>query len=326
MISMISLGIEGTAHTFGIGIAKDEKILANERDMYRPPDGWGIHPDEAKKHHLQLKEEILEKALSKAKIGMNNVDIVSYSAGPGLPPCLRVTAEFAGELAKKYSKPLIPVNHCIAHIEIGKLFTRAKDPIMLYVSGGNTQVIAFSQGRYRIFGETQDMAIGNAIDVFIRSAGLSYPGGPVMEKLAKEGKYVELPYVVKGMDLSFSGILTSAKQKLKSHKLEDLCFSFQETCFAMLVEVTERAMAHADKRELLLVGGVAANKRLAEMCDIMCRERGAKFYPVPMEYAGDCGANIAYTGLIAYKSGAEPLKESDFFQHWRTDEVEVKWI
>ena len=323
---MISIGIEGTSHTLGVGIARDNEILANERNMYKPPEGWGIHPGEAKKHHLAVKDVMLKSALEKAKINMEDADIISYSAGPGLPPCLRVTAEFAGSLAEKYNKPLIPVNHCVAHIEIGKLCTGAKDPIMLYVSGGNTQIIGYFNGRYRVFGETQDIAIGNAIDMLMRAAGKQFPGGPVMEKMAKEGKYIELPYVVKGMDLSFSGILTAAKNKLASQKLEDVSFSFQETCFSMLVEVAERAMAHTGKNELLLVGGVAANKRLQEMCRIMCEERNAIFYPVPMEFAGDNGANIAYTGLVQYKNGAKPIEKSDFWQNWRTDEVEVNWI
>jgi N6-L-threonylcarbamoyladenine synthase len=326
---MISLGIEGTAHTFGIGIFEDEKPLANTREMYRPKDGWGIHPSEAAKHHENLKEDVLRKALNEAGINLSEIDLVCYSAGPGLPPCLRVTNQFARNLAIKTKKPLMQVNHCIAHIEVGKLFTGSKDPVMIYVSGGNTQIVGFASGRYRVLGETQDMAIGNTIDTFIRESGLSYPGGPVMEKLAKKGKkYIKLPYVVKGMDLSFSGILTAAKQSLKKEKLEDLCFSFQETCFAMIIEVAERALAHTGKNELLLTGGVAANKRLSEMCRIMCKERGAKFYSVPFEYSGDNGAMIAWTGILAYKNGQNPVKSknADFMQKWRTDEVEVKWI
>ena len=321
---MISLGIEGTAHTFGIGIFENEKCLANEKKMFKPEKGWGMHPTEVKAHHLKIKDSVLQASLEKAKISLNDVDIFSYSKGPGLPPCLKVTCEFAKTIAKK--KPLIEVNHCIAHVEIGKLFTKSIDPLMLYVSGGNTQVIGFSSNRYRVFGETQDIPIGNAIDVFIREAGLDFPGGPVMEKLALNGKYIELPYTIKGMDLSFSGILTSAKQKIGKEKLEDLCFSFQETCFAMLIEVVERALSHTGKNELLLTGGVAANKRLQEMCNIMCKERNSKFYTVPFEYSGDNGAMIAWNGLLAYKSGQLPTKNPDFKQKWRTNEVEVYWV
>jgi N6-L-threonylcarbamoyladenine synthase/protein kinase Bud32 len=147
--------------------------------------------------------------------------------------------------------------------------------------------------------------------------------------MAKKGNYIELPYVVKGMDLSFSGILTSALNKFrKGEKLEDLCYSMQETCYAMLTEVAERALAHTGKKELLLTGGVAASQRLQEMLEIMCRERGAKLYICPREFAGDNGVNIAWTGMLAYKNGQKPvsIEKADFYQRWRTDEVEIGWM
>jgi universal protein Kae1 len=323
---MICLGIEGTAHTFGIGIAKDEDILSNSKDVYKPKKG-GIHPLEAKEHHEVVSGKVLENALREAKIKLSDLDLIAYSAGPGLPPCLKVCLNFAKELAKK--KPLIEVNHCIAHIEIGRLLTKCKDPITLYVSGGNTQVIGFASGRYRVFGETQDIAIGNAIDTFVREATGKNLGGKYFDELARKGKYIELPYVVKGMDLSFSGILTSALQKYKSGtKLEDLCYSFQETCYAMLTEVTERALAHTGKNEVLLTGGVAASQRLQDMLSIMCKERNAKLFVCPREFAGDNGAMIAWTGLLAYSNGQKPVtpEKADFHQRWRTDDVEVRWI
>ena len=168
-----------------------------------------------------------------------------------------------------------------------------------------------------------DMSIGNAIDVFIREVDGRYPGGPVMEELAKGGKYIELPYVVKGMDLSFTGILTAAKQKAKQHSIADVCFSFQETCYAMLTEVTERALAHTGKKEVLLTGGVAASQRLNEMLNIMCKERGASLFTCPKQFAGDNGAMIAYTGYLMHK--ADIKTGIDICQKWRVDEVEVKW-
>lgn len=326
-ITMICLGIESTAHTFSIGIVTDMgEILADVKDTYKPKLGSGIVPAEAKEHHLRVKEKILGKALETAKLKMEDIDLIAYSQGPGLPPCLWTGMEFAKELSEREGIPIIGVNHPVAHIEIAKLSTGTKDPVVIYVSGGNTQVIAYASGRYRVFGETEDIAIGNAIDTFARRAGLPNPGGPEVEKLAKSGKYVELPYVVKGMDLSFSGIVTAAvKLYKKGEKLEDLCFSLQETCFAMLVEVTERAVAHTGKKEVLLTGGVAANKRLTEMLDIMCRERGATFHAVPMEYAGDAGAMISWTGLLAYKAG-ERTKNLEPISRWRADEVEIKWL
>ncbi len=326
--NIICLGIESTAHTFGIGIVDSiGKILANAKDIYKPKEGYGIVPMEAAKHHSDVAEQVLKKALEDAKISPNDIDLIAFSAGPGLPPCLRAGARFAETLSARLEKKLIPVNHCVAHIEIGKLAAGTKNPVTLYVSGGNTQVIAFVEGRYRVFGETLDVGIGNALDQFARESGLDFPGGPKIEQISKTGKYIRLPYTVKGMDLSFSGIITEAFRQLKKGaKLEDVCFSLQETAFAMLVEVTERAVAHTGKSEVLLTGGVAANKRLQEMLEIMCKERGAKFFTVPRDLSGDNGAMISWTGILAYLSGEKPAKKAETNSRWRTDEVDVKWL
>jgi glycoprotease/Kae1 family metallohydrolase len=222
---------------------------------------------------------------------------------------------------------LVGVNHCVAHIEVGKWQSGASDPAVIYVSGANSQVLALRQGRYRIFGETLDISVGNAIDKFARSVGLAHPGGPKVEDLARKAlQYIPLPYTVKGMDLSFSGLSTAATQAAKKYDLADVCYSLQETAFAMLVEVTERAMAHAGKKEAMLVGGVGANKRLGEMLNIMCEERGAKFFWPPRKFMGDNGSMIAYTGLVMLKSGAvTPLAESKVRPGYRTDDVAVTW-
>ena len=323
---MISLGIESTAHTFGIGIVDDKgRVLANAKDMYKTEKG-GILPTEAKEHHLRLKNEILEKALKEAKLRIEDMDIISFSQGPGLPPCLVVGKNFAKELALKHKKPLIGVNHLIAHLEIGKVLTKTKDPVFILATGANTQIIAFEGGKYRVFGECLSIAVGNALDKFGRNIGLGFPAGPKIEELAKKGKYVELPYVVKGMDVEFSGIVTHAANLYKKGaKKEDLCFSIQETIFSMLTEVAERAMAHTGKKELLLIGGVAANKRLIEMLTIMCRERKAKFYVVPVEYSGDQGVMIAWTGILEYKRNKKyysnlDIKKVDINSNWRIDD------
>lgn len=328
MKKIVSLGIESTSHTFSVGICENEKILVNEKSVYQPKKGKGIVPREAAEHHIQTGIEVIKNALKKANLGMKDVDIISVAIGPGLPPCLRTGAALGRFLSLKYEKPLVPVNHCIAHIEIGKLTTGSKDPVILYLSGGNTQVIAFTEGRYRIFGETEDVPVGNAIDNLAREIGILSPYGPNFDKTAEKGKYIELPYVVKGMDVSFTGILTDALKKFKSgESREDVCFSFQETCFSMLTEVCERALAHTDKREVLLVGGVAASKRMQEMAKIMCDERGAKMFVVPWEYSGDQGAMIAWTGILAHESGQKTaIERSKIKQKWRTDDVEISWI
>ncbi len=325
----IVLGVECTAHTIGIGIVDAKgNILADARATYYPEKG-GILPREAADFIASNYSRILKEALSQAKISLKAIDCISFSQGPGLGACLNVGANITRFLAITHKKPLIGVVHGIGHIEIGKILTPAKDPVVLYVSGGNTQVIALSGGRYRVFGETLDIPIGNCLDQFALDVGLKHPGGPEIEKLALKGKnYIELPYVVKGMDLSFSGLLTAVQklQKTGKYSLEDLAFSLQETAYAMLIEVTERAMAHTEKKEVLIVGGVAANKRFCEMLEIMAKERGATAYYVPMKYAADNGTMIAWAGALAFKSGVkQKISETYIKPKFRTDEVDVTW-
>jgi N6-L-threonylcarbamoyladenine synthase len=316
-------------------VTSEGKILANERKIYQPPLGWGMDPTKVKEHHLQVADSVIQKALVAAKI--EKPDLIAFSAGPGLPPALLVGLNKAKELAKKWRVPIAEVNHCVAHLEIGRLVSKFSDPVMLYVSGGNTQVIAFEGGRYRVFGETEDIGIGNLLDTFGRKAGLEFPAGPKIGELAKNGKkFIELPYSVKGMDVSFSGILTKVERLLKTEKLEDICYSLQETCYAMLVEISERAMAHCQKKELILTGGVAASERLQAMCRIMCEERGAKFATIPKDLAGDNGAMIAWNGILiasvkrrhmpSGKPTANYTNKPDIYPRWRTDEVEADWI
>lgn len=324
----IILGIESTAHTFGVGIVRSGEVIANQREMYTTESG-GIIPMDSAIHHRRVAEEVYFKAIAEAGIKEEEIDSIAYSRGPGLAPCLIEGMKFAKNLAEKLNKPLVPVNHCVAHLEVGRI-TGAKDPVLLYCSGANTQVIAYAAGKYRVFGETLDVGVGNFIDNFARYAGLGFPGGPKIEKEAIGGKYIELPYSVKGMDVSFSGILTNLRQKLeKGYDLKDLAYSMQETVFAMLIETAERALAHIDKKELLLGGGVACNSRLQEMTKIMCEERDAKYFCPPRSLLVDNGAMIAYLGEIMFNSGINfNYSESEILDirpRERTDEVEVTW-
>ncbi len=328
------LGIESTADDFGVGICSfDGDILANKSDGYIPTEG-GIHPREAARHHAEVADKVLNHALTAAKVKPSDLSVIAFSQGPGLGPCLRTGATVARALASYLDIPLVGINHSVAHIEIGKLKTGAQDPVTLYASGGNTMVTAFDSGRYRVFGETLDIALGNCLDVFAREAGLKhkkgFPLGAAVEKLALEGKrLVSLPYVVKGMDLSLSGLLTAATALLYKgdFRLEDLCYSLQEHAFSMVTEVTERALAHTEKREVLLTGGVAANKRLQQMLAVIAQEHDASFHVVPLEFATDNGAMIAWTGVLAYKHGLQtPVDESFVRLRWRVDKVDVPWI
>jgi len=326
------LGIESTAHTFGIGIVDNGKILSNVKDSYTTEKG-GIIPVEAAKHHEKVAEELFQKALNEAGITAKQIKAVAFSQAPGLAPCLIVGMKFAKKKAKELNVPVVPVNHCVAHLEIGRV-TGATDPVLLYASGANTQIIAYAGGKYRVFGETLDTGIGNFIDTFARYAGLGFPGGPKIAELAaksNEKNYIELPYSIKGMDVAFSGILTKLRQMLESrkYKLEDLSFSLQETAFAMLIEAAERALAHTGKEELLLGGGVACNKRLQEMCRIMCSERGCKFFCPENSLLVDNAGMIAFLGEIMFnnriKISGKDIEKLDINPRERTDDVDVKW-
>lgn len=323
---MIVLGLEGTAWNLSAGLVDEMGVIYERSATYVPARG-GIHPREASQHHSEHMAEVVCDVLARSEEMGLNIDGIAFSQGPGLGPCLRTVATAARALSLRLGLPLIGVNHCVAHIEVGKWQSGASDPAVIYVSGANTQVLALRQGRYRIFGETLDISIGNAIDKFARSVGLPHPGGPRVEELASRAKrYIPLPYTVKGMDLSFSGLATAATEAAKEHDLPDVCYSLQETAFAMLVEVTERAMAHAEKREAMLVGGVGANRRLGDMLRTMCEERGARFFLPPLRFMGDNGSMIAYTGLLMLKSGAvTPLEESRVRPGYRTDEVPIVW-
>ncbi len=391
---LLCLGIESTAHTFGIGIVREDgKILANERIVYTTKEG-GIHPREAAEFHAKNFDKVLLKALdnsgilivkrdktyffdvlsflrdkeeleeviieepfkrkrylkSDKEIYVENQKLINYdldlesidrkelekykinliavSKGPGLYPTLVNGIFISKVLALKLNVPLVGVNHCVAHVEITKLVTGFKDPVVLYVSGANTQVIAYEGGKYRIFGETLDMGVGNFLDSVGRLLGLGFPAGPKLEELAKRGKnLIELPYTVKGMDIQLGGIYTYIKNLLeRNHNIskEDLAFSVQEHVFAMLVEVLERAVAHLNKEEVVLTGGVAANRRLREMVKTMAEERKIKFKPLPFDLATDNGAMIAWTGILWYKKGyKDDIENLEPDPYWRTDQVEI---
>jgi len=316
------VGIETTAHTFGVGVVSNGKIFANVKDMYKPSEG-GIIPNKSAEHHKLVADAVWNEALSKSGFCDKDITAIAVSNAPGLAPCLYAGLNFAKLKAKLLGVPLVPVNHCIAHLEIGQS-VGAIDPVLLYASGANTQVIAYTaaskshrmpsslknreklagaSGKYRVFGETLDLGIGNFIDTFGRYVGIPFPAGPVLEGKAKNDKYIELPYSIKGMDVSFSGMQTKMKQLYdRGVSVEDLAFSMQETAFAMLVEASERALAHTGKTELVLGGGVACNSRLQEMCRLMCEARNVKMFCPAREFLTDNGAMIAYTGEIIWNS------------------------
>lgn len=362
---LLALGLEGSANKLGVGVVRHNvdgsvDILSNVRHTYVTPPGTGFLPSDTARHHRRWLVTVAKEAILRADIRVQDCSCICFTKGPGMGAPLQSVSIVARTLSLIFELPLVGVNHCVGHIEMGRTITGASNPIVLYVSGGNTQVIAYSNQRYRIFGETLDIAVGNCLDRFARVIGLSNDPSPGqnIEKEAKKsnhgrsGALLPLPYATKGMDVSFGGILKATEaytsysnfQRSKTHqgtkirkpggeskmggfgseelgKLAngglmssdgshqkvlttqtdeedvveidettlqpsgkdvitpaDLCFSLQEHIFAMLVEITERAMAHVGSKQVLIVGGVGSNKRLQEMMSIMASERGGSVF------------------------------------------------
>jgi len=311
---------------------------------------------------------LIKQSLKQAGISPKEVDVISYTRGPGMGACLQSVAVAARTVAALWGlgdSQVVGVNHCVGHIEMGRAITGASHPVVLYVSGGNTQVIAYSHHRYRIFGEALDIAVGNCLDRVARALKISNDPAPGynIEQLAKKAPgrtkkvrsgdadvleipLVDLPYAVKGMDCSFSGVLTAVEilvDQLATDSSDnrpdrlkfpdgsivtpaDICHSLQETVFAMLVEITERAMAHVGAKEVLIVGGVGCNERLQEMMGIMADARGGKVFATDERFCIDNGIMIAHAGLLAYSTGVRgAIEDSEVTQRFRTDDVYVGW-
>lgn len=339
---MLCLGIESTAHTFGVSVVKSTidaepyekatcEILSNEKDSYATEKG-GMIPRDLAEHHYRVAPAVIKSALEKAGMPFKEINLIAFSQGPGIGNALRCGAITARQLALKYKIPLVGANHCIAHLEIGRKLCLANDPVMLYASGANTQIICYENGYYRVFGETLDTGIGNFLDTFGRALGIGFPAGPLLDKMYFEGKeLIELPYTVKGMDLAFSGLLTAAQKKIPligqgKLKKEDLVYSAMHNAFAMLTEVTERALAHTEKKEVVLGGGVGCSKALAQMVGKMCEERGAKLFIPPNTVMVDNAAMIAWLGLLMHKRGHKTNPSAaQVLPKQRTDDVKVDW-
>lgn len=334
MKKAICLGIESTAHTFGVGIIDSNgKILANAKRQFTVKDkAQGLKPFDVSLHHYDCAIEVLKEALEESNLKIKDIDIISFSKGPGLSPCLSVSATLARSLSIKYKKPIIGVNHCVSHIEIGKTILKCKDPLVIYTSGANTQIIAKDNGYYKILGETIDIGIGNLFDSFARDIGYGFPGGPILDKVYIDNKnrtYIDLPYSVKGMDLAFSGLLTAARRKIKTEKKEDLVYSFMHTAYAMLLEVTDRALSYTKKKEVMVIGGVAASKALTEMLELFSEQNNITLYVPPAIVCLDNGVLIADLGLkhflYTYKRKGQTLKETMIDPKFRTDQVKINW-
>ncbi len=323
---MAVIGIESSAHTFGVGIVEKGKVLANEKEMYRIGSA-GMIPNAVAEFHISNASAVINRAIEKAGLTKKEIAGVGYTRGPGMGPCLQVGQLSAKMLAKRLGVRIVPVNHGVGHIEAARIFSGLKNPIALYVSGGNSQILKISERpfrRYRVLGETFDIGIGNMLDTFARSIKLNPAWGSTVDKFAKGGKYVELPYNVKGMDFSFTGLMTKAEMLSKKHSKQDLCFSLEETAFAMLCETAERALLLSNSDEICVCGGVAQSARLREMLGLMAKEHNARFGFCANEFNADNGAMIALVAERMLNAGySMSFDKCDIEQRYRVDAAMV---
>lgn len=334
-MTMRILGIESTAHTFGVGIydSQADAMLANPKAFYKSPPGQGMIPVVVAEHHKKLGPGVIEEALKQSRTDWSQIDVIAYSAAPGLGPCLAVGAREAARLARQYAKPLIPVYHGHAHIEAARWQTKFEDPLVLYVSGGNTQIIAGSRTKksfgppFVVLGETLDIGVGNLFDAFARELKLEFAHGSAVARMAAQGKhYHELPYTMKGMNFAFSGLLTYAAKRVGQIDANDLCFSLMETAFAELCEASERALLMSAKTEVIVCGGVAQNPVLMDKMTKMAALHGAACGTCENQYNADNGAMIALLGAREWerkgRKAAIPPEKSWYEQKMRIEQVE----
>jgi N6-L-threonylcarbamoyladenine synthase/protein kinase Bud32 len=328
------LGIEGTAWAASAAVHDAEADTTRIfTDAYQPASG-GINPREAAEHMRGAVPPVVEEALTHARetapddrTAASPVDAVAFSRGPGLGPCLRIVATAARAVAQRLDVPFVGVNHMLAHLEVGRASAGFSSPVCLNASGANAHLLGFHGGRYRMLGETMDTGVGNAIDKFTRHLDWAHPGGPKVEAAAADGSYVGLPYVVKGMDFSFSGIMSAAKEAVDDGvPVADVCFSLQEHVFGMLTEVSERALSLTGNDELVLGGGVGQNARLREMLAEMCDQRGASFHAPEPRFLRDNAGMIAMLGATMAAAGdTVAVADSAVRPNWRPDDVPVTW-
>ena len=317
---MIIIGSESSCDETAVAVVKDKKevlssVVASQIDVHT--EFGGVVPEVASRIHVENISYCIEKALKDANITMEDVDAVAVTQGPGLIGCLHVGVQAAKTLAFAYHKPLVPVHHLAGHIYANELVVDMKYPVLaLVVSGGNTELVYMKdETSFEILGETQDDAIGEAFDKVARVLGLGYPGGPKIDKLAKEGKPVyELakPKTQGRYDFSFSGLKSSVLQftkrmerQGKTFDMADLACSFQECA---LDEIFSRVRAvlddHKDIRHFVVGGGVSANSRLREKVEELRNEYPEVEFTVPPMYCcTDNASMIGVAGTIAYLSG-----------------------
>ncbi|WP_377891863.1 tRNA (adenosine(37)-N6)-threonylcarbamoyltransferase complex transferase subunit TsaD [Alkalihalobacillus sp. R86527] len=315
----IILGIETSCDETAVSIVRGgtevlSNIVASQIESHKR--FGGVVPEIASRHHVEEMTVILEEALRTAEVTMDDIDAIAVTEGPGLVGALLIGVNTAKALAFAHQKPLIGTHHIAGHIYANQLVSELKYPLLaLVVSGGHTELVHMeAEGEFTLIGETRDDAAGEAYDKVARTLKLPYPGGPHIDRLAQEGvESVPLPraWLEKGSyDFSFSGLKSAvintvhnAKQRNEEIKPEDLAASFQAAVVDVLVTKTKRAAEEYGVKQVLLAGGVAANKGLRSALKDAFRESDIELIIPPLHYCTDNAAMIAAAGTIGYRKG-----------------------
>ena len=323
---MTVLGIETSCDETSAAVVIDGRVASNViSSQYVHQKYGGVVPELASRAHLRLIIQVVEEALTRASIGRTEIDTVAVTCGPGLAGALLVGLSFGKALAYGLGKPFLGVNHMEGH-----LYSNLLGPaphgfpfLSLIVSGGHTMLVDVEAPfRHTVLGQTRDDAAGEAFDKVAKMLGLGYPGGPIIDRRAREGdpNGVRFPraFLGDGYEFSFSGIKTAVLYHLRRHPLpdparegggpyertiNDLCASFQEAVVDVLVTKTIAAAAACGRFDIAIAGGVSANTRLRRRMEEAAAPAGRRVHTPPPDYCMDNGAMIAYVGWMRSTAG-----------------------
>ena len=313
MKNILTLGIESSCDETSVAVVKNgREVLSNVIDsQIKIHEKYGgVVPEIASRNHIEAISRVTKRALEEAKVSFDDIDAITPTYGPGLVGALLVGLSYAKALSFATNKPLVGVNHIQGHIAANYITYKELEPpfLCLLISGGNTQLINVKDyTEFEILGKTRDDAIGEAFDKIARVVGLGYPGGPKVDKLAKEGQAnIELPKAhIDNLDFSFSGIKT-AVINLNHNKPEtnkaDLCASFQKTVTEMLIDNTKEALKQTGLKTLAIGGGVSANSYIRGEF-LKLEHEGIKVFMPDMKLCTDNAAMIASAGYYNFIQG-----------------------
>ncbi len=311
---ILTLGIESSCDETSVSVVKNgREVLSNVIDSQVPihEKFGGVVPEIASRNHVEAISTVTKKALEDAKVTFDDIDAICVTYGPGLVGALLVGVSYAKALSYALDKPLVPVNHIEGHIAANYIsFKELKPPFLcLVVSGGHTHLVHIKDyNNFEIMGSTRDDAIGEAYDKVARVIGLDYPGGPKIDKLAKEGEpSIELPEThFENLDFSFSGIKTAVlnlHHKSPDINKADLCCSFEKATTDVLLENTGKAIKKLGLNKIALAGGVSANSYIREKFKDYGKENNIEIYYPELKLCTDNAAMIASAGYYRYLSG-----------------------